>query len=68
MCCSLATCCELVLAIILPPIGVFFRYGCGLEFWICLLFTFMGYIPGIIFAVYVILNDDRSPYHTQIVY
>uniref|UniRef100_A0A452XXL3 Hydrophobic protein n=1 Tax=Aegilops tauschii subsp. strangulata TaxID=200361 RepID=A0A452XXL3_AEGTS len=24
------------------------------EFWICLLLTFLGYIPGIIYAIYAI--------------
>ncbi|KAL9995724.1 putative proteolipid membrane potential modulator [Helianthus debilis subsp. tardiflorus] len=46
---------EIILAIILPPIGVFLRYGCGIEFWICLLLTFLGYVPGIIYAIYVLV-------------
>ncbi|RXH94311.1 hypothetical protein DVH24_023995 [Malus domestica] len=24
---------EVILAIILPPVGVFLRFGCGVEFW-----------------------------------
>ncbi|KAL5717166.1 Hydrophobic protein rci2a [Ranunculus cassubicifolius] len=49
-----ATVLEIILAIILPPLGVFLRFGCGSEFWICLLLTLLGYIPGIIYALYVI--------------
>ncbi|GAQ85970.1 hypothetical protein KFL_002630136 [Klebsormidium nitens] len=49
------TCCELLCAILLPPLGVFVRYGCGFEFWICLLLTFLGYIPGVIYAACVLL-------------
>lgn len=49
-----ATCIDILLAIILPPLGVFLRFGCGVEFWICLLLTILGYIPGIIYAVYAI--------------
>ncbi|RVW41233.1 Low temperature-induced protein lt101.2 [Vitis vinifera] len=30
---------EIILAILLPPVGVFLRYGCGIEFWIDLLLT-----------------------------
>ncbi|ERN04934.1 hypothetical protein AMTR_s00080p00112800 [Amborella trichopoda] len=37
---------EVLLAILLPPVGVFLRYGCGVEFWIDLLLTILGYIPG----------------------
>ncbi|CAN7062482.1 unnamed protein product, partial [Brassica rapa subsp. trilocularis] len=46
---------EVILAILLPPVGVFLRYGCGVEFWICLLLTVLGYIPGIIYAIYVLV-------------
>ncbi|PIA60635.1 hypothetical protein AQUCO_00300266v1 [Aquilegia coerulea] len=49
-----ATFLEIILAIILPPLGVFLRYECKTEFWICLLLTIFGYLPGIIYAVYVI--------------
>ncbi|KAK2634656.1 hypothetical protein Ddye_029448 [Dipteronia dyeriana] len=49
-----ATCIDILLAIILPPLGVFLKYSCGVEFWICLILTLLGWIPGIIYAVYVI--------------
>ncbi|CAD5186192.1 salt stress-induced hydrophobic peptide ESI3-like [Musa acuminata AAA Group] len=47
---------EVILAILLPPVGVFLRYGCGVEFWIDLLLTILGYIPGIIYAIYVLVG------------
>uniref|UniRef100_A0A0E0NVL1 Uncharacterized protein n=1 Tax=Oryza rufipogon TaxID=4529 RepID=A0A0E0NVL1_ORYRU len=47
-----ATFVDLVIAIILPPLGVFLKVGCKIEFWICLLLTFLGYFPGIIYAVW----------------
>ncbi|OEL17673.1 hypothetical protein BAE44_0021311, partial [Dichanthelium oligosanthes] len=47
---------EILLAILLPPLGVFLRYGIGqVELWICLLLTILGYIPGIIYAIYVLV-------------
>ncbi|CAD5165054.1 hydrophobic protein LTI6B [Musa acuminata AAA Group] len=49
-----ATCLDLLVAIILPPLGVFLKFGCKVEFWLCLLLTILGYIPGIIYAVYAI--------------
>ncbi|XP_022719089.1 hydrophobic protein RCI2B [Durio zibethinus] len=51
---STATCIDILLAIILPPLGVFLKYGCKVEFWICLVLTLLGYLPGIIYAVYAI--------------
>jgi uncharacterized membrane protein YqaE (UPF0057 family) len=45
---------RIVLAIILPPLGVFMEVGFGPQFWINVLLTLLGYIPGIIHAVYII--------------
>ncbi|XP_052194084.1 salt stress-induced hydrophobic peptide ESI3 [Diospyros lotus] len=50
-----ATFLEILLAILLPPVGVFLRYGIGVEFWIDLLLTILGYIPGILYAIYVLV-------------
>ena len=47
---------RILLAIILPPVGVFFEVGIGLHFWLNILLTLFGYIPGIIHAVWVILR------------
>ncbi|KMT14113.1 hypothetical protein BVRB_4g079350 [Beta vulgaris subsp. vulgaris] len=51
---STATFIDIILAIILPPLGVFLKYGCKVEFWICLVLTLLGYLPGIIYAIWVI--------------
>lgn len=47
---------RLLIAIFLPPLGVFLQVGLGKHFWINLLLTFLGYIPGIIHAIWVILK------------
>ncbi|KAL6555165.1 hypothetical protein OROGR_006423 [Orobanche gracilis] len=53
--------CEILLAILLPPLGVCLRHGCcTVEFFICLVLTILGYIPGIIYALYAILFVDRD--------
>ncbi|KAH9608523.1 hypothetical protein KSS87_015033, partial [Heliosperma pusillum] len=49
---SASTCIDILLAIILPPLGVFLKFGCKIEFWICLLLTFLGYLPGIIYMLF----------------
>ncbi|VAH75824.1 hydrophobic protein LTI6A isoform X2 [Triticum aestivum] len=51
-----ANCIDIILAVILPPLGVFFKFACGIEFWICLLLTFFGYLPDIVYAVWVIIG------------
>ena len=45
---------RIILAILLPPLGVFFQVGLGLHFWLNILLTILGYIPGIVHAVYII--------------
>jgi uncharacterized membrane protein YqaE (UPF0057 family) len=45
---------RLVAAIILPPLGVFLQVGLTKHFWINILLTLLGYIPGIVHAVWVI--------------
>ncbi|WP_254567060.1 YqaE/Pmp3 family membrane protein [Oscillatoria sp. HE19RPO] len=47
---------RLICAIFLPPLGVFLQVGLGRDFWINLVLTFLGYFPGIIHAVWVILR------------
>lgn len=45
---------RVILSIILPPLGVFLQVGLGLHFWINIVLTLCGYIPGIIHAIWII--------------
>ena len=45
---------RVVLDIILPPLGVLLQVGIGKQFWINILLTILGFIPGIIHAIWVI--------------
>ncbi len=45
---------RIILAILLPPLGVFLQVGFAGAFWLNILLTLLGYIPGIIHAVLVI--------------
>jgi uncharacterized membrane protein YqaE (UPF0057 family) len=47
---------RVLLSIVLPPLGVFLKVGIGLHFWINLLLTLLGYVPGIVHAVWVHLR------------
>ncbi|MCP1676028.1 uncharacterized membrane protein YqaE (UPF0057 family) [Natronocella acetinitrilica] len=47
---------KIILAIFLPPVGVFMEVGLTGHFWLSILLTFLGFIPGIIHALYVILK------------
>lgn len=45
---------RIILAILLPPVGVFLQVGLTKHFWINVLLTIIGYVPGIVHAVWVI--------------
>ena len=45
---------RVLLAILLPPLGVFLQVGLGGAFWLNILLTLLGYFPGVIHAVYII--------------
>ncbi|XP_074284427.1 hydrophobic protein OSR8-like [Silene latifolia] len=58
--------CEIMCAIFLPPLGVFFRHGCcSCEFLICVLLTMLGYVPGMIYAIYAIVVVDNNWYRDE---
>lgn len=47
---------RLIAAVLLPPLGVFLQVGLTAQFWINVLLTLLGYVPGIIHAVWIILK------------
>jgi uncharacterized membrane protein YqaE (UPF0057 family) len=66
--------CKILLAIILPPLGVFLERGCNADFLINILLTVLGYIP-VSSANNTLLHDllltllgyhPRSVHHLQV--
>jgi uncharacterized membrane protein YqaE (UPF0057 family) len=45
---------RILFSILLPPLGVFLQVGIGKHFWLNIVLTILGYIPGIVHAVYII--------------
>ena len=45
---------RILFAILPPPLGVFLQVGIGKHFWLNIILTLFGYLPGIIHAVYII--------------
>jgi len=48
----------LIAAILLPPLGIYLARGIGPAFWIGTVLTVLFWVPGIIFAVAMILRPD----------
>jgi uncharacterized membrane protein YqaE (UPF0057 family) len=49
---------RVILSVIIPPLGVFLQVGFGLQFWLNILLTLLGYIPGLIHAIWIIATRD----------
>ncbi|MFG6584521.1 YqaE/Pmp3 family membrane protein [Sulfitobacter sp. 1A12779] len=47
---------RIIIAILLPSLGVFLQEGLGKHFWINILLTLLGYLPGIVHALYIIIK------------
>lgn len=45
----------IVLAILLPPVAAFLVVGIGLHFWVNILLTILGILPGQIHAIWLIV-------------
>ncbi len=51
---------RIILSVILPPLGVFLQVGLGAHFWLNILLTLLGYIPGLIHAIYIIASRPKA--------
>lgn len=56
---------DIILAIILPPLPVALKFGLGGKFWLNLLLTILGYIPGLVHALIVLPRRDLPKEYTE---
>jgi uncharacterized membrane protein YqaE (UPF0057 family) len=52
---------ALVAAILLPPLGIFMVRGLTPAFWLTVVLTIIGWLPGVILALLLLLVPDRLP-------
>ncbi|MEQ8768622.1 MAG: YqaE/Pmp3 family membrane protein [Planctomycetota bacterium] len=45
---------RIIFMIIIPPLGVFLKVGIGMHFWLNILLTLLGYVPGLIHGIWVL--------------
>ena len=48
---------KLLFAIVLPPVAAFMEVGATGHFWLNILLTLLGFAPGIIHAIWLILRN-----------
>lgn len=51
---------KIIIAILLPPLGVALQEGIGKHFLLNILLTLLGYLPGLVHAIWLMV---REPAH-----
>lgn len=51
---------QIILAVILPPLAVFLKRGAGTELIIGIVLWLLGWIPGTLYALYIVLTDEGA--------
>lgn len=51
---------NLVLAIFLPPVGAFLQVGASKHFWINIVLTILGVLPGVLHAVWLVVTEKKG--------
>ena len=49
---------RLIASILIPPLGVFLKRGMGWSFIFSIILTILGYVPGLIYALWVVVFSD----------
>lgn len=52
---------QLILAILFPPLSVFLQVGFGVQLLINIVLTIIGWIPGVLHALWVGYSRHRAP-------
>jgi uncharacterized membrane protein YqaE (UPF0057 family) len=50
---------EIILAIFLPPVAAFMKVGLGLHFWLNIVLTLLGGLPGVVHALWLVARDKK---------
>ena len=47
---------KIIIALFLPPVAVLLEVGLGLHFWLNIILTLLGGVPGMIHAIYIVVT------------
>jgi uncharacterized membrane protein YqaE (UPF0057 family) len=56
----LKTIIKIIFAFILPPLAAALQVGLTTHFWINLILTLLGYIPGLVHALWLVLSNKKA--------
>ena len=51
---------KIILAIFLPPVAAYLQVGLTNHFWINIVLTILGGVPGMIHALWLVLTNKKS--------
>ena len=51
---------KILLAILLPPVAAFLQVGLSTHFWINIILTILGGIPGMVHALWLVLSNHAG--------
>ncbi|TNF33278.1 MAG: YqaE/Pmp3 family membrane protein [Gammaproteobacteria bacterium] len=51
---------NLILAILLPPVGAFLQVGATKHLWINIILTLLGWLPGVLHAVWLVATNQKG--------
>jgi uncharacterized membrane protein YqaE (UPF0057 family) len=50
---------KVILAIVLPPVAAFMQVGLTTHLWINIVLTILGFVPGVIHALWLVITDKK---------
>lgn len=56
---------RIFLSIVFPPLGVFMRVGLSMHLLLSVVLTMLGYVPGLVHAIWVLIRFDDQRYTVQ---
>lgn len=51
---------KIILAILLPPVAAFLQVGVSTHFWINIILTILGGIPGMVHALWLVFSEQTA--------
>ena len=51
---------NLILSIILPPVGAFLQVGATKHFFINIILTLFGFLPGVAHAIWLVATNQKG--------
>lgn len=51
---------RIIIAILLPPVAAYLQVGISLHFFLNIVLTLFGYVPGILHALWLILSKQKG--------